>query len=192
MGHEANLTAADGISHAGVLPELATDAGSTRWSHHFRRPVERPFTAQERDHVTILFGGLTWKHERFIQAAFLACGYRFEPVPNLAWILQFLLILVLGQVLILQPSSEVPYVPRAVTILSYLYVVRLRQRLLIKRVRDNLAYSMAGLPAFQDLFDVEIKIPLQLVIAHCHAPSARHLGLPERCYALAERPRLLF
>ena len=49
---------------------------------HFRRPAERPFTAQERDHVTILFGGLTWKHERFIQAAFQACGYRFEPLPN--------------------------------------------------------------------------------------------------------------
>jgi predicted nucleotide-binding protein (sugar kinase/HSP70/actin superfamily) len=50
--------------------------------HHFRRPVERPFTAEERDHVTILFGGLTCKHERFIQAAFQACGYRFQPLPN--------------------------------------------------------------------------------------------------------------
>jgi len=30
---------------------------------HFHRPVERPFTAGERDRVTILFGGLTWKHE---------------------------------------------------------------------------------------------------------------------------------
>ena len=25
---------------------------------HFRRPTERPFTAEERDRVTILFGGL--------------------------------------------------------------------------------------------------------------------------------------
>ena len=49
---------------------------------HFRRPAERPFTAQERDHVTILFGGLTWKHERLIQAAFQACGYRFQPLPD--------------------------------------------------------------------------------------------------------------
>ena len=81
MGHEADVTATHGVSHAGVLPELATDAASRRWSHHFRRPVERPFTAQERDHVTILFGGLTWKHERFIQAAFQACGYRFQAFP---------------------------------------------------------------------------------------------------------------
>jgi predicted nucleotide-binding protein (sugar kinase/HSP70/actin superfamily) len=82
MGHEADVTAANGISHPGVLPELATDAARRRWSHHFRRPVERPFTAQERNHVTILFGGFTWKHERFIQAAFQACGYQFEPLPN--------------------------------------------------------------------------------------------------------------
>jgi hypothetical protein len=82
MGHEADIAAAHGISHTGVLPELATNAASRRWSHHFRRPVEGPFTAQERDHVTILFGGLTWKHERFIQAAFQACGYRFQALPN--------------------------------------------------------------------------------------------------------------
>ena len=37
---------------------------------HFHRPVERPFTAAERDHVTILFGGLTWKHEWLIRSAF--------------------------------------------------------------------------------------------------------------------------
>jgi len=82
MGHRADGTAADVISPAGVLPEPATDAVSEGSSHHFRRPAERPFTAQERDHVTVLFGGLTWKHERFIQAAFQACGYRFEPLQN--------------------------------------------------------------------------------------------------------------
>ena len=37
---------------------------------HFRRAAERPFTAAERDHVTILYGGLTRTHERLIQAAF--------------------------------------------------------------------------------------------------------------------------
>ncbi len=63
----------------------ATDIGpesGQSWARHFRRPAERPFTAQERDHVTILFGGLTWKHERFIQAAFQACGYHFQPLPK--------------------------------------------------------------------------------------------------------------
>jgi predicted nucleotide-binding protein (sugar kinase/HSP70/actin superfamily) len=52
------------------------------WVRHFRRPTERPFTAQERDHVTILFGAFTWKHERLIQSAFQACGYRFQPLPS--------------------------------------------------------------------------------------------------------------
>jgi len=55
-------------------------------AHHFRRPVERAFTAEERGKVTILFGGLTWKHEKVIQAVFKASGYRCEilPVPNVA------------------------------------------------------------------------------------------------------------
>jgi predicted nucleotide-binding protein (sugar kinase/HSP70/actin superfamily) len=53
---------------------------------HFRRPEERPFTAAERGRVTILFGGLTWKHERLIVAAFAQAGYRAEslPVPDVA------------------------------------------------------------------------------------------------------------
>ena len=49
---------------------------------HFRRPTERPFTAAERDHVTILFGGFTWKHEKLIQAVFQGCGYHCQPLPN--------------------------------------------------------------------------------------------------------------
>ena len=53
---------------------------------HFRRPAERPFTADERHKVTILFGGLTWKHEALIRAVFQGCGYRCDilPVPNVA------------------------------------------------------------------------------------------------------------
>ncbi len=49
---------------------------------HFQRPVERAFTAEERSRVTILFGGLTWKHEKLIQAVFQGCGYRCEALPN--------------------------------------------------------------------------------------------------------------
>jgi len=53
---------------------------------HFQRPEERPFTADERDKVTILFGGLTWKHEAFIRAVFQNCGYRCEALsaPDLS------------------------------------------------------------------------------------------------------------
>ena len=51
---------------------------------HFHRPVERAFTAEERNRVTILFGGFTWKHEDLIRAVFQGCGYRCEnlPVPD--------------------------------------------------------------------------------------------------------------
>jgi predicted nucleotide-binding protein (sugar kinase/HSP70/actin superfamily) len=51
---------------------------------HFHKPIERPFTAEERARVTILFGGLTWKHEELIRAVFQGCGYKCErlPVPD--------------------------------------------------------------------------------------------------------------
>jgi predicted nucleotide-binding protein (sugar kinase/HSP70/actin superfamily) len=48
---------------------------------HFRRPEERGFTKQERARTTLLFGGLTWKHERLIQGALEGLGYRCEPLP---------------------------------------------------------------------------------------------------------------
>lgn len=51
---------------------------------HFHKPVELPFTKLQRDHTTILFGGLTWKHERLVHAALESLGYKCEsvPVPN--------------------------------------------------------------------------------------------------------------
>jgi predicted nucleotide-binding protein (sugar kinase/HSP70/actin superfamily) len=49
---------------------------------HFRRPAERPFTVDERERVTILFGGLTQKHERLIEAVFASCGYTARPLPQ--------------------------------------------------------------------------------------------------------------
>jgi len=53
---------------------------------HFHRPVERAFKAEERNRVTILFGGFTWKHEDLIRAVFQGCGYNCEklPVPDVA------------------------------------------------------------------------------------------------------------
>ena len=53
---------------------------------HFRRPAERPFTAAERDGVTILLGGLTWKHEWLIRSAFQSASYKVEllPTPDVA------------------------------------------------------------------------------------------------------------
>jgi predicted nucleotide-binding protein (sugar kinase/HSP70/actin superfamily) len=50
--------------------------------HHYRRPLELPFTADQRDQVTILFGGLTWKHERLVEAALQASGYTCQSLPQ--------------------------------------------------------------------------------------------------------------
>jgi len=64
---------------------LEAEAGIERKEiHHFHKPIELPFTALQRDDTTILFGGLTWKHERLVHAALESLGYRCEsvPVPN--------------------------------------------------------------------------------------------------------------
>ncbi len=59
---------------------------STGKAPQYKRPVERPFTADERSKVTILVGGLTRKHEEFIRAVFQGSGYRCEllPIPDQA------------------------------------------------------------------------------------------------------------
>ncbi|MGH9505663.1 MAG: hypothetical protein ACRD13_01950 [Terriglobales bacterium] len=64
---------------------LATAAGVAP-REQFHKPVERAFTGEERQRVTILFGGLTWKHEALIQAAFQGNGYNCVviPTPNVA------------------------------------------------------------------------------------------------------------
>jgi len=49
---------------------------------HFKKPKERGFGAEERDNVTILFGGLTWRHEDLIKAVFHGNGYKCEMVPT--------------------------------------------------------------------------------------------------------------
>ena len=49
---------------------------------HFKKPMERTFKAEEREKVTILFGGLTWKHEKMIQAVFQGTGYKCVMVPT--------------------------------------------------------------------------------------------------------------
>jgi predicted nucleotide-binding protein (sugar kinase/HSP70/actin superfamily) len=47
----------------------------------FRRPVERPFTRAERDQTTILFGGLTLRHEEMIAAGMRGLGYNLSRLP---------------------------------------------------------------------------------------------------------------
>src|SRR5437762_9155551 len=64
---------------------LEREAGIERKAtERFQRPVERPFTKSQRERTTILFGGLTWKHEKLIHGALESLGYKCEalPVPN--------------------------------------------------------------------------------------------------------------
>ena len=65
---------------------LEQQAGLRASVKHFERPVERPFTADQRDHVTILIGGLTWKHEWLIRSIFQGAGHKVElmPTPDVA------------------------------------------------------------------------------------------------------------
>jgi len=64
---------------------LEREAGIERREiHHFHRPIDNSFTKSQRDRTTILFGGLTWKHEKLIHGALKGLGYKCEalPVPN--------------------------------------------------------------------------------------------------------------
>jgi predicted nucleotide-binding protein (sugar kinase/HSP70/actin superfamily) len=49
---------------------------------HFRRPVERPFTAEEREVVTVLYGGFTLRHDTLIGAALNGMGYRAQRIDT--------------------------------------------------------------------------------------------------------------
>lgn len=51
-------------------------------SRHFTRPKENTFTADQRDSTTILFGGLTWKHELLIKGVLESLGYRCQNLPT--------------------------------------------------------------------------------------------------------------
>jgi len=50
---------------------------------HYTAYRPKPFTRKERDKTTLLFGGLTWKHERLMQGALHNLNYKAEPLPNI-------------------------------------------------------------------------------------------------------------
>lgn len=87
----SSTTAADASHHTGGSAE-ATGNGSGRAaaqaalrarlaSHQYVRPEERRFTADQRANTTLLFGGLTWKHDRLIHGGLEGLGYKCEPLP---------------------------------------------------------------------------------------------------------------
>ena len=53
-----------------------------RAAEPYRAYKPRPFTREERDNVTVLFGGLHWRAERLIQGAMRNLGYRTEVLPT--------------------------------------------------------------------------------------------------------------
>jgi len=61
---------------------LEKEAGVPKQEHHFKRPAERAFTKQERAFTTLLFGGLTWKHEKLVHGALEGLGYKAQAVPT--------------------------------------------------------------------------------------------------------------
>lgn len=62
---------------------LEREAGiQKRQPNHFKKPVEHAFTASQRSHTTLLFGGLTWKHEKLIHGALEGLGYQCEAIPT--------------------------------------------------------------------------------------------------------------
>ncbi|HRE10274.1 MAG TPA: hypothetical protein PLN22_05590, partial [Ignavibacteria bacterium] len=49
---------------------------------HFKRPLENTFTKDQRANTTILFGGLTWKHEKLIKGVLQGLGYKASEIPT--------------------------------------------------------------------------------------------------------------
>jgi len=49
----------------------------------YRAYKPRPLRREERDKVTIVYGGLTWKHEKLIQGALENAGYKAKPLPDI-------------------------------------------------------------------------------------------------------------
>ena len=52
--------------------------------NHYKAYKPRPFSRKERETTTILYGGLTWKHERIIQGTMHNMKYNAQPLPNVA------------------------------------------------------------------------------------------------------------
>jgi predicted nucleotide-binding protein (sugar kinase/HSP70/actin superfamily) len=49
---------------------------------HFKRPLETTFTKDQRASTTILFGGLTWKHEKLVKGVLQGLGYNASEIPT--------------------------------------------------------------------------------------------------------------
>ncbi|MBM4117041.1 activator of (R)-2-hydroxyglutaryl-CoA dehydratase [bacterium] len=69
---------------AAARQRLEAEAGlvDTGKRRHYATPKQRPFLAHECAETTLLFGGLTWKHDQLIQSALESLGYRCAALPT--------------------------------------------------------------------------------------------------------------
>ncbi|MGB1274108.1 MAG: activator of (R)-2-hydroxyglutaryl-CoA dehydratase [Nannocystaceae bacterium] len=67
-----------------IAAEEGASFASVNVENHFQKPFEHDFTADQRPHTTLLFGGLTFRHEYLLQGVFLSLGYNTAvlPTPN--------------------------------------------------------------------------------------------------------------
>jgi predicted nucleotide-binding protein (sugar kinase/HSP70/actin superfamily) len=81
-----NITPAEEVIRQKLEQErarLTQEMGiETQIRQQFKKPVENPFTRSQRANTTLLFGGLTWKHEHLIHGALEGLGYKCEAVPT--------------------------------------------------------------------------------------------------------------
>jgi predicted nucleotide-binding protein (sugar kinase/HSP70/actin superfamily) len=68
--------------NAAQLKPRAVPPPARTASQPYRAYKPRPFTREERDEVTVLFGGLHWRAERVIQGAMENLGYRTRVLPT--------------------------------------------------------------------------------------------------------------
>ncbi len=61
---------------------LLDEAGLGDHRRQFKRPVEHQFLRSERETTTILFGGLTVKHDEMIVAGMRGLGYKITRLPT--------------------------------------------------------------------------------------------------------------
>jgi predicted nucleotide-binding protein (sugar kinase/HSP70/actin superfamily) len=63
---------------------LRRHLGDRALRRHFRRPAELPFHFNEREDTTILFGGLSPRHDRLMEGVLKGLGYRARALPNVS------------------------------------------------------------------------------------------------------------
>lgn len=85
------MATADGMLSSSAYPraeervQAPQSGGPTRpVAAHYHRPVERPFLDSQRPNTTVLFGGLSPRHDRLMEGVLKGLGYRARALPNVS------------------------------------------------------------------------------------------------------------